>query len=71
MADEANESEEEKEAILESEVSELKDEVMRLTEELEAAKMASKEQDEYAELLNNLFKKGIIDSQGNFVEDYQ
>ena len=47
----------------------LKKEIDRLKEELEANQNAQEEGDKYAELLSDLFNKGIIDSNGKFIKN--
>ena len=47
----------------------LKKEIDKLKEELEANQNAQEEGDKYAELLSDLFNKGIIDSNGKFIKN--
>ena len=40
-----------------------------LKNQLNSNKEESKEHDKYADLLNNLYQKGIIDVESNFIEE--
>ena len=62
-------SKEEEEKIPEGkkQIDDLKSEIELLRKELELKEKESDQQDKYALLLNNLFNKGIIDEDGNFL----
>ena len=63
-------SEKEKEIVKSDElINLLKNEVKDLKNQLTSNKEESKEHDKYADLLNNLYQKGIIDAEGNFLEE--
>ena len=47
----------------------LKDEVMELRNKLKDKDEESKEHDKYVDLLNELFRKGIINSNVNFLKN--
>ena len=51
------------------EIASLKDEVLKLTHALSGKDDLAKRHDEYADLLNELFKRVIITSEGEFIED--
>ena len=51
------------------EIASLKDEVLKFTQALSGKNDLAKRHDEYADLLNELFKRGIITSEGEFIED--
>ena len=46
----------------------LKNEIKSLTQQLKDKDKVIDKSEEYADLLSDLFQKGIIDSQGNFIE---
>ena len=46
----------------------LKNEVKSLKEQLQSKGEETKENDNYADLLNDLFQKGIIDEHGKFIK---
>ena len=57
-----NESKKDTEILyLQNEILDLKDEIVRNKEVYET-------NDKYADLLNDLFQRGIIDSKGNFID---
>ena len=47
----------------------LKDEVMKLTQALSSKDDLAKHHNESTDLLNELYKHGIITSEGEFIED--
>ena len=61
--------EESKESNDNNEVNKLKDEKMRLNKELDLKDSSIKNESKYADLLNDLFKSGIIDSEGKNIND--
>ena len=50
-------------------IASLKDEVLKLMQALSGKDDLAKRHDEDADLLNELFKRGIITSEGEFIED--
>ena len=46
----------------------LKAEIEKLNDEIDKNKLILKEDEKHRDLLNELFHKGIIDEDGNFVE---
>ena len=60
--------EEEKFPVKNRRILELQNQVVELTKKLEDNRKDSDKNEEYAELLNNLYHKGIIDDKGNFLE---
>ena len=48
----------------------LQNEILSLWYKLEQKEEVQEKSDKYADLLNDLFHKGIIDSNGNFIEEY-
>ena len=60
--------EEEKISTENRKILDLQDQVAILSQELTSAKKESDKNDDYAELLNSLYHKGIIDDKGNFLE---
>ena len=52
----------------EEKISYLKDEVKSLTEQLKLKREETKDSDNYADLLNDLFQKGIIDENGKITK---
>ena len=62
--DEDSKSEEEKD-----DIEALKDEISALTEKLREREAKSNENDKYEDLLADLFQKGVIDEDGNFIKD--
>ena len=50
-----------------SHIKKMQKEVEKLREELDVSKETVEKRDTYADLLNDLFHKGIIDSDGNFI----
>ena len=51
------------------EIDNLKDEVLRLSNKLKEKDEENKESYKNADLLNQLFQKGIIDSEGNLFDN--
>ena len=49
-------------------ISQLQNQFSDLTKELESSEKKTDKHDEYADLLNNLYHKGIIDNKGSFIE---
>ena len=47
----------------------LKDEVISLTKKLNEKEKEIEKHEKYADLLSDLFQKGIIDGEGNFIQD--
>ena len=47
----------------------LKDEIKKLSQELNEKQNEIRKNEKYGDLLSDLFQKGIIDSEGNFIED--
>ena len=68
---ELSKNEEEKLSTYKDQISELKSEIQLLKNELEDKDKESNQQDKYAKLLNNIFHKGIIDEDGNFLNQYE
>ena len=60
--------EEKKSPVKNRRILELQNQVVELTKKLEDNRKDSDKNEEYAELLNNLYHKGIIDDKGNFLE---
>ena len=56
------------ESIKDSQIIDLKDEIINLKRELESKERRLDNSDKYADLLNDLFHKGIIDENGDFLE---
>ena len=56
------------ESIKDSQIIDLKDEIINLKRELESKEKRLDHSDKYADLLNDLFHKGIIDENGDFLE---
>ena len=52
-----------------SQISKLQNEICKLKNELETNREIIDKNDKYADLLNDLFHKGIIDEEGNFLDD--
>ena len=53
------------------EVESLKDEIKNLTQQLKKKEEEIKDNEKYGDLLSDLFQKGIIDEEGNFINDQQ
>ena len=53
----------------EKNVSDLKDEIYSLTKKLNDKEKEAKQNEKYADLLSDLFQKGIIDAEGNFIQE--
>ena len=70
-SEELSKNVEEKLSTYKDQISELKSEIQLLKNELEDKDKESNQQDKYAKLLNNLFYKGIIDEDGNFLNQYE
>ena len=51
------------------EIRSLKDEILRLENEMELNNQRLIEENEHRELLSSLYEKGIIDEEGNLVEN--
>ena len=49
-------------------ISYLIDEIKSLTDQLKSKREEAKDSDNYADLLNDLFKKGIIDEHGKIIK---
>ena len=49
-------------------ISQLQTQISDLTKELESSEKKTDKHDEYADLLNSLYHKGIIDNKENFIE---
>ena len=64
-----NSDEEEKEGQKEREIQSLRDQVIELSDKLERKQKDSDKQDKYADLLNDLYHKGIIDVQEIFLNE--
>ena len=47
----------------------LQNEILSLRDKLEQKEEVQEKSDKYSDLLNDLFYKGIIDSNGNFIEE--
>ena len=52
-----------------SQISKLQNEICKLKNELETNREIIDKNDKYADLLNDLFHKGIIDEEGNFLDE--
>ena len=52
-----------------SQISKLQNEICKLKNELETNREIIDKNDKYADLLNDLFHKGVIDEEGNFLDD--
>ena len=68
---EENKDEEDKDENKDSQILYLKNEVAKLKEELRVNNDSIDRNDKYADLLNDLFHKGIIDEEGNFLNDME
>ena len=62
-----DEEEDKSESLKDQEIASLQDEVLKLTQALSGKDDLVKRHDEYADLLNELFKRGIITSEGEFI----
>ena len=62
--DEEEKSEDEK-----NDVKILKDEIKKLNEQLNDKQKEIRKSEKYGDLLSDLFQKGIIDNEGNFIEE--
>ena len=51
------------------EIKSLKAEIEDMSKELEIKDAENVEQDKYADLLNDLFKRGVIDKDGNLIDN--
>ena len=70
LLDESKE-EEIKESQKDTEILYLQKEILDLKDEMQRNKEVYETNDKYADLLNDLFHKGIIDSDGNFIDKYK
>ena len=61
-------NEENKDTESEEKIQHLKDQILELSEKLERSNKNNQNQDKYADLLNDLYHKGIIDDEGKFLE---
>ena len=64
--DEESKSEEEKE-----EINVLKEEIKTLTKKIKEKETEINKNEKYADLLGDLFQRGIIDADGNFIDEAQ
>ena len=64
--DEESKSEEEKE-----EINVLKEEIKTLTKKIKEKETEIKKNEKYTDLLGDLFQRGIIDADGNFIDEAQ
>ena len=60
--------EEEKGEESDEDINAMKDEIKSLTQQLKEKDKEINKNEKYADLLSDLFQKGIIDSQGNFID---
>ena len=51
------------------EIKSLKAEIEDMSKELEIKDAENVERDKYADLLNDLFKRGVIDKDGNLIDN--
>ena len=62
-----DEEEDKSESPKDQEIASLQDKVLKLTQALSGKDDLAKRHDEYANLLNKLFKRGIITPEGEFI----
>ena len=53
---------------IDSQIIDLKDDIIKLKRELESKDRRLDNSDKYADMLNDLFQKGIINENGDFLE---
>ena len=71
MLREEEKGDESKEETKDFQIIDLKNEIKVLKDELRMSQDVRDKSDKYADLLNDLFHKGIIDEDGNFINDDQ
>ena len=71
MLREEEKGDESKEETKDFQIIDLKNEIKVLKDELRMSQDVRDKSNKYADLLNDLFHKGIIDEDGNFINDDQ